>query len=102
MVFLDFEEGVLFEHLLDFLVQLERRQLQQADRLLQLRRQRQMLRQANLQGRFHDDPPCVEYHARPPKGVRAGLGAARRSARGAAVKEVAVFMATYMQKCSPR
>ena len=44
-----FEEGVLLEHLLDFLVQLERGQLQQADRLLQLRRQRQVLRQADLQ-----------------------------------------------------
>ncbi len=37
------QEGVLVEHLLDFLRQLERGQLQQPDRLLQLRRQRQML-----------------------------------------------------------
>ena len=43
VVFLGLEEGVLFEHLLDFLMQLERRQLQQPDRLLQLRRQRQVL-----------------------------------------------------------
>ena len=37
------QEGVLVEHLLDFLRQLERGQLQQPDRLLQLRRQRKML-----------------------------------------------------------
>ena len=43
VVFLGLEEGVLLEHLLDFLVQFERRQLQQPDRLLQLRRQRQVL-----------------------------------------------------------
>ncbi len=48
-----FEEGVQLEHLLDFLLQLQCRQLQQPDRLLQLRRQRQMLRQADLQGRLH-------------------------------------------------
>jgi hypothetical protein len=46
VVFLGLEKGVLLEHLLDFLLQLQRRQLQQADRLLQLRRQRQVLRQA--------------------------------------------------------
>ncbi len=48
-----FQEGVLLEHLLDFLLQLQRRELQQPDRLLQLRRQRQVLRQADLQGRLH-------------------------------------------------
>eukprot|EP01136_Pigoraptor_vietnamica_P012868 Opistho-1_new@53237 len=52
-VFLHFEEGVLLQHLLDFLVKLERGQLQQPDRLLQLRRQRQMLRKTDLQGRLH-------------------------------------------------
>ena len=45
---LDLEERVLLEHLLDFLVQLERGQLQQPDRLLQLRRQREVLRQPEL------------------------------------------------------
>ncbi len=55
-VFLGFEERVLLEHLLDFLVQLERRQLQQADRLLQLRRQRQVLRQAELERGLHGQP----------------------------------------------
>ena len=48
-LFLDFEEGVLLEHLLDFLVQLQRGELQQPDRLLQLRRERQVLRKADLQ-----------------------------------------------------
>ncbi len=47
-LFLGLEERVLLEHLLDFLVQLERRQLEQPDRLLQLRRQREMLREADL------------------------------------------------------
>ena len=31
--------------------------------------------------RRHDDPPSDEYVGRPPEGARAGLGAARRSAR---------------------
>ena len=53
---LDLEERVLLEHLLDFLVQLERRELQQADRLLQLRRQRQMLRQSELKCGLHVSP----------------------------------------------
>ena len=44
-----FEEGVALEHLLDFLVQLQRGQLQQADGLLQLGRQRQVLRKPNLE-----------------------------------------------------
>ena len=30
-----------------------------------------------------DNPPSADYGERPPEGVRAGLGAARRSARGA-------------------
>ena len=50
---LGLEERVLLEHLLDFLVQLERRQLQQPDRLLQLRRQREMLREADLERLLH-------------------------------------------------
>src|SRR5262245_41079921 len=58
-LFLGFEERVLVEHLLDFLLQLERRQLQQADRLLQLRRQRQMLREADLKRWFHDKGPAL-------------------------------------------
>jgi hypothetical protein len=43
------EEGVLLEHLADFLVQFQRGQLQQADRLLQLGRERQVLREPDLQ-----------------------------------------------------
>jgi hypothetical protein len=54
---LGLEEGVLLEHLLDFLVQLERGQLQQADRLLQLGREGEVLREPDLQGRFH----CLPY-----------------------------------------
>ena len=42
------EKGVLVQHLADFLVQLQRRQLQQADGLLQLGRERQMLGQPDL------------------------------------------------------
>ena len=52
-VFLGLEERVLLEHLLDFLVELERRQLEEPDRLLQLRRERQMLRETELEGRLH-------------------------------------------------
>lgn len=47
------EEGVLLQHLRHFLVQLERGHLQQLDRLLQLRRQRQMLCELELQGGAH-------------------------------------------------
>jgi hypothetical protein len=53
MLLVRLQERVLFEHLLDFLLQLERRQLQQADRLLQLRREGQMLREPYLQRRLH-------------------------------------------------
>jgi len=38
-----FQERVVIEHLLDFLAQLQGGELQQPDRLLQLRRQGQML-----------------------------------------------------------
>jgi len=37
------EQGVVAQDLLDLLVQFERGQLQQADRLLELRREREML-----------------------------------------------------------
>jgi hypothetical protein len=55
--FVGLEEGVGLEHLLDFLLQLDGRQLQQPDRLLQLRRQRQMLRQAQVQRLLHSLKP---------------------------------------------
>ena len=45
---LAFEQGIVLQKFFDFLVQLERRQLQQPDRLLKLRCQRQMLRQPEL------------------------------------------------------
>jgi hypothetical protein len=41
-----FEQRVIGEQLFELLVQFERGQLQQADRLLQLRRERQVLRGA--------------------------------------------------------
>ena len=57
-VFVRLEEGVLLEHLLDFLMELERGQLQQADGLLQLGREGQVLRQPELQGGLHVTPPA--------------------------------------------
>ena len=42
----ELQKRVVVEHLLDFLRQLQGGQLQQANRLLQLRRKRQMLRNA--------------------------------------------------------
>ena len=42
------EQRVVLQEALDFLVEFERRQLQQPDRLLQLRRQRQVLRKSEL------------------------------------------------------
>ncbi|MCY1304596.1 hypothetical protein D9M68_804570 [compost metagenome] len=47
-VVLAFEQGVFRERLFDFLLQFQRRQLQQPDRLLQLRRQCQVLGEAEL------------------------------------------------------
>src|SRR5204863_8924643 len=48
------ERRVLHQHALDFLVELDGGELQQLDRLLQLRREREVLREAELQGRLHD------------------------------------------------
>ena len=48
VVVVHIQEGVGLEHLLDFLVQLQRGQLQQPDRLLQLGRERQVLGKAYL------------------------------------------------------
>ena len=64
---------VLLEHLLDLLVQLERGQLQQADRLLQLRRQRQVLREAEA-GRTCK--AAQRFHPRGPDALT--CGSARR------------------------
>ena len=49
---LDLEHEVLVERRLDLRLQLHDRKLQQADRLLELRRHRQLLRQLQLQRRF--------------------------------------------------
>ena len=43
-VVIDLQKRVFIEHLLDFLAQLKRGKLEQANRLLQLWRERQMLR----------------------------------------------------------
>jgi hypothetical protein len=43
-----FQQRVVLEQALDFLIEFERRQLQQSNRLLQLRRQRQVLRESEL------------------------------------------------------
>ena len=43
-VFIEFKKWIFVKHLPDFLAQLKRGQLEQANRLLQLRRQREVLR----------------------------------------------------------
>jgi len=48
-----FKKRVFVEHLLDFLAQFQRRQLQQADRLLQLGREREVLRDAKRKTLLH-------------------------------------------------
>mmetsp|Transcript_42777 Transcript_42777/g.69785 ORF Transcript_42777/g.69785 Transcript_42777/m.69785 type:complete len:363 (-) Transcript_42777:210-1298(-) len=56
------QQRVAGEHLLDLLVQLQRRQLQQPDRLLQLWRQRQVLTEADLESLLHAaQPPCGAF-----------------------------------------
>ena len=75
-VFLGLEEGVLLHHLLDLLVQFQGRELQQPDRLLQLRRQREMLRQADLQRGFHVQALTLTCGS-----VRRGRRAGRRRSR---------------------
>ena len=47
------QKGVVVQHLVDFLRQLQRGQLQQADRLLQLGRERQVLGHAKRQTGLH-------------------------------------------------
>jgi hypothetical protein len=51
---LAFQQRVVLQHLLQFLVQLQRRQLQQPDRLLQLRRQGEVLTELELETVFHE------------------------------------------------
>jgi hypothetical protein len=52
-VILALERRVLHQQALDLLVELDRRELQQLDRLLQLRRQRQVLGESELKRRLH-------------------------------------------------
>src|SRR6266700_2877721 len=47
------EQGIVRQELLELLIQFQRRELEQADRLLKLRRQRQVLRELQLQGLLH-------------------------------------------------
>ena len=49
----EIERRVLHQDALDLLVELDRGQLQQSDRLLQLRRERQVLREAELKRGLH-------------------------------------------------
>ena len=67
----ELQKRVLVQHLLDFLAQLQRRELQQTNRLLQLRRQRQMLRNAKRQPLFHAAPKPLH-----PPSTRRGTGLA--------------------------
>ena len=53
------QERVLIEHLLYFLAHLQRRELQQPDRLLKLRRERQVLRNTQRETGFHGTPWAV-------------------------------------------
>src|SRR3954469_10209423 len=53
LVILALERGVLHQQPVDLLVELDRRELQQADRLLQLRREGEVLREAELKRGLH-------------------------------------------------
>ena len=55
IVFDEFEHRIRFDGLLNLQAQIERRQLQQADRLLQLRRHRQLLAELERERLFHTD-----------------------------------------------
>ena len=58
------QKRVVVEHLLDFLAQLQCGELQQADGLLQLRRQSQMLGDAKRQALLHFNRPITFGNAR--------------------------------------
>ena len=60
---LAFEQGILEQELLKLLVQFKCRQLQQPDRLLQLRRQREVLRKLELEEGFMRGARPVEESA---------------------------------------
>ena len=57
-VVLTLKERVVVEHLLDLAGQFQCRQLQQANGLLQLRREREMLRNPQRQAGFHQSRKC--------------------------------------------
>jgi hypothetical protein len=69
-----FEQRVFLQQPLDFGVELQRRQLEQPDRLLQLRRQRQVLAELELERRFHRNPALGDIDPAP----RAAVAAQRR------------------------
>ena len=48
-----FQQRIFLQHPLDFGVELDGRELEQPDRLLQLRRQREVLRELELEGLLH-------------------------------------------------
>ena len=50
------KQGIVSQYLFQLLMQFQCRQLQQSNRLLQLRRQGKMLRDAKLKCLFHADP----------------------------------------------
>src|SRR5688572_14313747 len=53
------EQRIVLQELLDFLIEFERRELQQTDRLLELRSKRQMLGQPELERMLHDSENSV-------------------------------------------
>ena len=80
------EQRVLLQHPLDLGVELERRELQQSDRLLKLRRQREVLRELELERGLHREAcahatAATKRRARPTG--RPGRAAPRGEAGGA-------------------
>ena len=82
------EDRVVHQHPLDLLVQLDRRELEQAYRLLQLRRQREMLGKPELECRLHGNAGAGAK-------VRCLFSAGRAGRIGGAKRD-------YMRKFSPR
>jgi hypothetical protein len=68
LVLVDLQHGVLFQGLLDLLLQIEGAQLQQADGLLQLWRHRQLLAELEMQSLLHTAVP-FPFPSRPPSGA---------------------------------
>jgi hypothetical protein len=80
LLFVDFQQRVGFEHAADFQLQLQAVQLQQADRLQQLRREVELLAKLGTDRRFHGGPcadgnpavPATWLHCRAGDGIRIG------------------------------